>query len=133
MALRSTQPLTEMSTRNVPDGKGWSERMADNLAAICELIFYRMWEPRCLITLWASTACYRESFILPWGPSGGPPRAAVGETLLLVSNYQHTFLFPSIPLITTHHYIYRHSCEQNRPDSWRRIKKKLQLYFIWEG
>jgi hypothetical protein len=38
MALGSTQPLTEMSTRNLPGGKGRSERKADNLTAICEPI-----------------------------------------------------------------------------------------------
>jgi hypothetical protein len=38
MALGSTQPLTEMSTRNLPGGKGRSERKADNLTAICEAI-----------------------------------------------------------------------------------------------
>jgi hypothetical protein len=36
MALESTQPLTEMSTKNLPGGKGRSG--ADNLAAICEPI-----------------------------------------------------------------------------------------------
>jgi hypothetical protein len=35
---------------------------ADNLAAICEPIVYKMREPRCLATLWASTACYKDSF-----------------------------------------------------------------------
>jgi hypothetical protein len=34
MALASTQPLTEMSTGNVPGGKKRPERRADNLAAI---------------------------------------------------------------------------------------------------
>jgi hypothetical protein len=38
MALVSTQPLTEMSTRNPPGGKGLSRRKADNLTAICEPI-----------------------------------------------------------------------------------------------
>jgi hypothetical protein len=28
--------LTEMSTRNLPGGKGWLVRKADNLTAICE-------------------------------------------------------------------------------------------------
>jgi hypothetical protein len=37
-SLGSTQPLTEMSTRNLPGGKGWSVHKADNLTAICELI-----------------------------------------------------------------------------------------------
>jgi hypothetical protein len=35
MALGSTQPLPEMSTRNLPGGKGSSARKADNLTAIC--------------------------------------------------------------------------------------------------
>jgi hypothetical protein len=38
MALGSTQPLTEMSTRNRPAGKGRTARKADNLTAICEPI-----------------------------------------------------------------------------------------------
>jgi hypothetical protein len=38
MALGLTQPLTEMSTRNLPGGKGRQARKADNLAAICEPI-----------------------------------------------------------------------------------------------
>jgi hypothetical protein len=36
MALGSTQPLTEMSTTNLPGGKGRTAREADNLTAICE-------------------------------------------------------------------------------------------------
>jgi hypothetical protein len=36
MALGSTQPLTEMSTRNLSGGKGRPARKADNLTAICE-------------------------------------------------------------------------------------------------
>jgi hypothetical protein len=36
MALGSTQPLTEMSTRNLPGAKGRPARRADNLTAICE-------------------------------------------------------------------------------------------------
>jgi hypothetical protein len=66
MALGSTQPLTEMSTRNIRGeggGKGRLARKADNLAAICESIVKKMWKPRRLTTLWASTACYRHSFI----------------------------------------------------------------------
>jgi hypothetical protein len=38
MALGSTQPLTEMNTRNLPGGKGRPARNADNLTAICEPI-----------------------------------------------------------------------------------------------
>jgi hypothetical protein len=36
MALGSTQPLTEMSTRNLPAGKRRSARKNDNLTAIFE-------------------------------------------------------------------------------------------------
>jgi hypothetical protein len=36
MALGSTQPLTEMSTRNFPGGKKRPAHRADNLTAICE-------------------------------------------------------------------------------------------------
>jgi hypothetical protein len=35
MALGSTQPLTEMGTRNLPGGKGRPAREAGNLTAIC--------------------------------------------------------------------------------------------------
>jgi hypothetical protein len=37
MTLGLSQPLTEMSTRNIPGGKGRPARKADNLTAICEL------------------------------------------------------------------------------------------------
>jgi hypothetical protein len=36
VALRSTQPLTEMSTRDFPGDKKLPALRADNLAAICE-------------------------------------------------------------------------------------------------
>jgi hypothetical protein len=38
MALGSTQPLSEISTRNLPGGKGRPARKADSLTAICEQI-----------------------------------------------------------------------------------------------
>jgi hypothetical protein len=38
MALASTKPLTEMSSKNLPGGKGRPARNADNLTAICEPI-----------------------------------------------------------------------------------------------
>jgi hypothetical protein len=61
MALDSTQPLTEMSTRNLSGGKGRPAHKADNLTAIYEPNVKKMWEPGHLTTLWASTACYRDS------------------------------------------------------------------------
>jgi hypothetical protein len=36
MALGSTQPLTEMSTRNLPGGKGRPELKADTLTTNCQ-------------------------------------------------------------------------------------------------
>jgi hypothetical protein len=38
MALGSTQPLTEMSTRNLLGGKGWPARKAENVTPICDPI-----------------------------------------------------------------------------------------------
>jgi hypothetical protein len=38
MPLWSTQPLPEMSTKNLPGREGRPERKADNLTAICEPI-----------------------------------------------------------------------------------------------
>jgi hypothetical protein len=43
MTLGSSQPLTEMSTRNLTGGKGIPARRADNLTAICEPIVKKMW------------------------------------------------------------------------------------------
>jgi hypothetical protein len=60
IVLGSTQPLTEMSTRNLPTGKGRSATKTDDFNAICEPT--KMWEPRRLTTLWAFTACYSFTF-----------------------------------------------------------------------
>jgi hypothetical protein len=38
MALGSTQPLAEMSTNTLPEGKGRPARGADDLTAICKPI-----------------------------------------------------------------------------------------------
>jgi hypothetical protein len=63
MALWSTQPLTEMSTRELPWGKGQPARKAGNLTSIFEPTVKKMGERRRLTALWASPACYRDSFI----------------------------------------------------------------------
>jgi hypothetical protein len=65
MALRSVQPITEISTRNLPGGKKRPARRADNLAAICEPIVQKMWEPQPLAILRASTACTGIALPLP--------------------------------------------------------------------
>jgi hypothetical protein len=43
-------------------GNGRPVRKADNLTAICEPIIYKIWEPRRLTTLRASTAWCKDSF-----------------------------------------------------------------------
>jgi hypothetical protein len=43
--------------QNLPGDKGRPERKADNLTAICEPIFKKMWDLRRLTTLRVSTAC----------------------------------------------------------------------------
>jgi hypothetical protein len=57
MALGSTQPLTEMSTRNFPGGKKRPARRAENIAAICEPNVCKLWELQPLTTLRPTTAC----------------------------------------------------------------------------
>jgi hypothetical protein len=55
--LDSTQPLTEMSTRDSPGGKKWSAPRADNLDASCEPNVSKLWEPEPLTNIRASTTC----------------------------------------------------------------------------
>jgi hypothetical protein len=64
MALGSTQPLTEMSARNLPGGKRRPASKADNLTAMWEPIVHKMWEPRRLTALRSSTSSYKDSFTL---------------------------------------------------------------------
>jgi hypothetical protein len=45
MALGSTQPLTEISAKNLPEGKGQQMLKADNLTDICKPVFQKMWGP----------------------------------------------------------------------------------------
>jgi hypothetical protein len=53
MALGSTQPLTEMSTRNIFWGQGWPVLKADNFTTIlCR--FHVIWKPEIPRTLWAT-------------------------------------------------------------------------------
>jgi hypothetical protein len=45
MALRSAQPLTKMSTRDLPGGKKRPARRDGKLAAVCVPNCLKMWEP----------------------------------------------------------------------------------------
>jgi hypothetical protein len=62
MTMGSTQPLTDMNTRNIHGGKTRPARKADKFTFICEPIVYKMWEHRCLTIIRASTADYSDSF-----------------------------------------------------------------------
>jgi hypothetical protein len=42
MALGSTQPVTEISTKNLSGGKGRPARKADNLTAVYDPIVYKI-------------------------------------------------------------------------------------------
>jgi hypothetical protein len=46
VAPGSTQPLTEMSTKNLPRGKGGPARKGDNRTTVYEPTVLQMWEPR---------------------------------------------------------------------------------------
>jgi hypothetical protein len=61
MALGSTQPLTEMSTRDLLGGKERPKRKADNLTSICDSTVYKMWEPQRHKPM-AFMVCYRDIF-----------------------------------------------------------------------
>jgi hypothetical protein len=64
MSLGSTQPLTEMSTRNLPGGKGRPAHEADTSQPSVSRLSRKMWEPRRLTALWDFMACNRDNFFL---------------------------------------------------------------------
>jgi hypothetical protein len=61
MALRSTQPVTEMGTRNLPGSKALLAVKSDNLTDICDPTVYKIWAPVRPKILWASTSSYKDS------------------------------------------------------------------------
>jgi hypothetical protein len=62
MALGSTKPLTEISTRNLPGVKGGRRVRLTTPSPSVRRLCSKIWERRRLTNLWASTACYRDSF-----------------------------------------------------------------------
>jgi hypothetical protein len=72
MALGSTQPPAEMSTRNLPGDKGRPARKADKTSPpSVSRLSRKCRKPQHLTTLWASTACYRNSFTFTRTEVGG--------------------------------------------------------------
>jgi hypothetical protein len=69
MALGSTQPLTEMSSRNLPGVLKGGRRVRLTTIPSSVSRLEKMWEPQCITTLWAFTACYRDSFTFFHTPS----------------------------------------------------------------
>jgi hypothetical protein len=62
MALGSTKPLTEMSTRNLPGVKGGRRVRLTTLPSYVSQVC-RKFGSLDVSTLWASTACYRDSIL----------------------------------------------------------------------
>jgi hypothetical protein len=81
MALGSTRPLAEMSTRNLPEGRERTVPKIDNLTAVCEPIVYKMWEPRFSQPYgppWLGTGRALSFFFLTLRFPGMEPGSAVG-------------------------------------------------------
>jgi hypothetical protein len=57
----SSQPLSEMRTRDLPGSKGRPTLKIHNLTAICEPIVQKMWECPRFTNPWASISCYKDS------------------------------------------------------------------------
>jgi hypothetical protein len=93
MALRVTQPLTEMSTRNLPGGKGCPARIAGNLTAICEPIVSKMCQPRRLTNLWIYTACYSDKFTFLYETHKYTPWKKFLAFCLLTNHVVHCALY----------------------------------------
>jgi hypothetical protein len=98
MALGSTQPLTEMNEYEESSWgvKGGRRVRLTSLPLRADFLD-KMWEPRRLTTLWAFTACYRDSFtILPLAKRG---EGGLLKTRSSGNNWKPTFLWYDIDRI----------------------------------
>jgi hypothetical protein len=64
VALGSTQPLVQMSTRNIPGGKGG--RCVRLTSPLLRAECHEIWGPKLPGTLWATPCLLRDSFTLPY-------------------------------------------------------------------
>jgi hypothetical protein len=62
MALRLTQPLTEMSTRKFPEGQSAADALVLQPYRHLWADGLEMWDTRRLTNLWACIACYKDTF-----------------------------------------------------------------------
>jgi hypothetical protein len=61
-SAKQVNGLRETSTRWFLGAKRGRRVTLTNLTATCEPTLWKMWDPRLLTILWASMACYRDSF-----------------------------------------------------------------------
>jgi hypothetical protein len=104
--LRTTRCCTpEQSIRKLPGCKECPARKADDFTAICEPIVYKIWEPRRLTTLSASTACFRDSFTFYnlYFPRCLSFSSALASVKLILSNSLDGLLPLFIPFLSAWH------------------------------
>jgi hypothetical protein len=62
IAVGLIQPLAKMNARNLVASKARLACSAGNLTATCQPIYWKVWVPSLLTILYASMACYRDTF-----------------------------------------------------------------------
>jgi hypothetical protein len=113
--------------------KGQPVRKAFNLTAICEPTVYKMWKPQPLKTLWASTACYRDSFTFLWAWF-----TVVFFSLLIHNNWDlikivFLNLFALVPLFGQSYIVVRDGREiESNISSFLYLDPHFKMYRLWE-